>query len=200
MRCDKGEETIMKIMRLMLLIMLIQPILGPGPLGAQQGMNNQKGARNSEEWLKKEVRHELLTLPWYSVFDNLAYSVSGNEVTLSGQVVQPTLKSDAENAVKHIEGVEKVNNQIEVLPTSPMDDQIRRAEYRAIYSQDLLSRYGVGNLQSIHIIVKNGHVTLEGFVDSQQDKDAATLYAKGVSNVFSVDNHLMVNGQSNRQG
>jgi osmotically-inducible protein OsmY len=109
---------------------------------------------------------------------------------------EPTLKSDAENAVKHIEGVERVNNQIEVLPTSPMDDQIRRAEYRAIYSQDLLSRYGVGNLQSIHIIVKNGHVTLEGFVDSQQDKDAATLYAKGVSNVFSVDNHLMVNGQS----
>ncbi|MCU1341969.1 MAG: transport-associated protein [Candidatus Acidoferrum typicum] len=190
----------MKLMRIVLLTMLIQPILGPGPLGAQQGMNNQKGARNSDEWIKKEVRHELLTLPWYSVFDNLAYSVNGNEVTLLGQVVQPTLKSDAENAVKHIEGVEKVNNQIEVLPTSPMDDQIRRAEYRAIYSQDLLSRYGVGNLQSIHIIVKNGHVTLEGFVDSQQDKDAATLYAKSVPNVFSVDNHLIVNGQSNHRG
>ena len=163
-------------------------------------MNNQKGARNSDEWIKKEVRHELLTLPWYSVFDYLAYSVNGNEVTLLGQVGQPTLKSDAENAVKHIEGVEKVNNQIEVLPTSPMDDQIRRAEYRAIYSQDLLSRYGVGNLQSIHIIVKNGHVNLEGFVDSQQDKDAATLYAKSVPNVFSVDNHLIVNGQNNHQG
>jgi hyperosmotically inducible protein len=90
--------------------------------------------------------------------------------------------------------VEKVNNQIEVLPTSPMDDQTRRAEYRAIYSQDLLSRYGVGNLQSIHIIVKNGHVTLEGVVDNQQDKDAAALYAKSVPNVFSVDNHLMVIG------
>ena len=189
-----------KLMRIVLLTMLIQPILGPGPLGAQQGMNNQKGARNSDEWIKKEVRHELLTLPWYSVFDYLAYSVNGNEVTLLGQVVQPTLKSDAENAVKHIEGVEKVNNQIEVLPTSPMDDQIRRAEYRAIYSQDLLSRYGVGNLQSIHIIVKNGHVNLEGFVDSQQDKDDATLYAKSVPNVFSVDNHLIVNGQNNRQG
>ena len=189
-----------KLMRIVLLTMLIQPILGPGPLGAQQGMNNQKGARNSDEWIKKEVRHELLTLPWYSVFDYLAYSVNGNEVTLLGQVVQPTLKSDAENAVKHIEGVEKVNNQIEVLPTSPMDDQIRRAEYRAIYSQDLLSRYGVGNLQSIHIIVKNGHVNLEGFVDSQQDKDDATLYAKSVPNVFSVDNHLIVNGQNNHQG
>src|ERR1700680_1491381 len=184
----------MRIMRLVLLTILIQPILGMGALSAAQDMHNQKGARNSDEWLKKEVRHELLTLPWYSVFDNLAYSVNGNEVTLFGQVVNPTLKSDAENAVKHIEGVEKVNNQLEVLPTSPMDDQIRRAEYRAIYSQDLLSRYGVGNLQSIHIIVKNGHVTLEGYVDSQQDKDAAALFAKGVSNVFSVDNHLMVTG------
>jgi hyperosmotically inducible protein len=198
MRCNTGEETIMKLMRIVLLIMLIRPVLAPGPLGAQQGMNNQRGTRNSDEWLKKEVRHELLTLPWYSVFDNLAYSVNNGEVNLFGQVVNPTLKSDAENAVKHIEGVEKVNNQIEVLPTSPMDDQIRRAEYRAIYGQDLLSRYGVGNLQSIHIIVKNGHVTLEGFVDSQQDKDAATLYAKSVPNVFSVDNHLIVTGQTNR--
>jgi hyperosmotically inducible protein len=182
----------MRIMRVVLLIMLVQPILGLETLSATQDMHNQRGARNSDEWLKKEVRHELLTLPFYSVFDNLAYSVNGGEVTLLGQVTQPTIKSDAENAVKHIEGVEKVNNQIEVLPVSPMDDQIRRAEYRAIYGQDLLSRYGVGNLQSIHIIVKNGHVTLEGFVDSQADKDAAALYAKSVPNVFSVDNHLQV--------
>jgi hyperosmotically inducible protein len=187
----------MKTMRIVLLTMLIQPILGAPTLDAQQGMNNQRGARNSDAWLKKEVRHELLTLPWYSVFDNLAYSVSAGEVALLGQVTNPTLKSDAENVVKHIEGVERVNNQIEVLPASPMDDQIRRAEYRAIYSQDLLSRYGVGNLQSIHIIVKNGHVTLEGNVDSQQDKDAAALYAKSVPNVFSVDNHLTVNSQTN---
>jgi hyperosmotically inducible protein len=194
MRCDKGEKR-MKIMRMAVLSMLIQPVLGPGPLGAQQGMNNQRSARNSDEWIKKEVGHELLTLPWYSVFDNLAYSVNNNEVTLYGQVVQPALKSDAENAVKRMEGVEKVNHQIEVLPTSPLDDQIRRAIYRAIYSQDLLLRHAVGNLQSIHVIVKNGDVTLEGFVDSQQDKDAATVYAKSVPNVFSVENHLIVNGQ-----
>src|ERR1700682_5859497 len=194
MRCDEREEMTMRIMRVVLLTMLIQPILGLGALSARQDMHNPKGARNSDAWLMKEVRHELLTVPWYSVFDNLAYSVNGNEVTLSGQVTQPTLRSDAENAVKHIEGVEKVNNQIEVLPVSPMDDQIRRAEYRAIYSQDLLSRYCVGNLQSIHIIVKNGHVTLEGNVESQADKDAAALYAKSVSNVFSVDNHLIVTG------
>jgi hyperosmotically inducible periplasmic protein len=179
MHCDKGEKR-MKIMRMAVLSMLLQPVLGPGPLGAQQGMNNQRSARNSDEWIKKEVRHELLTLPWYSVFDNVAYTVNNNEVTLYGQVVRPALRADAENAVKRMEGVEKVNNQIEVLPTSPLDDQIRRAEYRAIYSQELLSRYGVGNLQSIHMIVKNGHVTLEGFVDSQQDKDAATVYAKSV--------------------
>ena len=182
----------MRTMRAVFLTMLILPIVGIGTMSAKQDMHNQKGVRNSDEWLKKEVRHELLTVPWYSVFDNLAYSINGNEVTLLGQVVQPTVRSDAENAVKHIEGVEKVNNQIEVLPASPMDDQIRIAEYRAIYSQDLLSRYGVGNLQSIHIIVKNGHVTLEGVVDTQQDKDATALFAKGVSNVFSVDNHLMV--------
>jgi hypothetical protein len=97
--------------------------------------NNQRSARNSDEWIKKEVRHELLTLPWYSTFDNLAYSVNNNEVTLYGQVVQPALKSDAENALKRMEGVEKVNHQIEVLPTSPLEDQIRRAEYRAIYSR-----------------------------------------------------------------
>ena len=186
----------MKLIKILVLTMLIQPLLGAGTLGAQEQMKDRKGARNSDEWLKKEVRHELLTLPWYSVFDNLAYSVSGNEVTLLGQVTQPNIKSDAENAVKHIEGVEKVNNQIEVLPASPMDDQIRRAEYRAIYSQDMLSRYGVGNLQSIHIIVKGGHVTLEGNVDTQQDKDVATLYAKGVSDVFSVENHLTVNAQN----
>ena len=192
--CDEWEETKMRILRIVMLILLAQPFLGSGSLGAKQEMQTQKGARNSEAWLTKEVHHELVMVPWYSVFDILQYSVKGNEVTLLGQVVQPTVRSDAENAVKHIEGVEKVINQIEVLPNSPMDDQIRRAEYRAVYSQDNLFRYGVGNLQSIHIIVKNGHVTLEGAVDSQQDKDTAALYAKGVSNVFSVENHLAVTG------
>src|SRR5258706_12305945 len=113
MRCNTGEETIMKLMRIVLLIMLIRPVLAPGPLGAQQGMNNQKGARNSDEWLKKEVRHELLTLPWYSVLDNLVYSVNNGEVNLFEQFVNLTLKSDAKNAFMHIEVVEKVNNRME---------------------------------------------------------------------------------------
>jgi len=150
--------------------------------------------KNSEDYLKREVRHELVMVPWYSVFDILQYKINGNDVTLLGAVTNPTTKTDAENAVKKIEGVEKVDDQIEVLPPSPMDDQIRRAEYRAIYGQGSLSRYGVGSLQAIHIIVKGGHVTLEGEVDNEADKNAAGIYAKGVSNVFSVANNLVVSG------
>ena len=185
----------MRFLKMTMLSLLVAPMLGLGALKAAQEMQNQRGAgRNSDAWITREVGHELMTVPWYSVFDILKYKVNGNVVTLSGTVVNPTVKTDAENAVKHVEGVEKVIDQVEVLPPSPMDDQLRRAEYRAIYSQAMLSRYGVGNLQSIHIIVKNGHVTLEGSVDNQQDKDAATLFAKGVSDVFSVDNNLNVRG------
>jgi len=154
------------------------------------------GARQNEpkptNKLVKEVRHELVMLPYYSVFDNLAYKVEGDRVTLYGQVVRPTLKSDAENVVKSIEGVASVKNEIEVLPTSPMDDQLRRAVYRAIYGDAGLFRYGVASVPSIHIIVKNGHLTLEGVVDNEADKNLAGLRANGVSNVFSVTNNLVV--------
>jgi BON domain len=142
--------------------------------------------------LVKEVRHRLLLLPYYSVFDNLLYKVDGDKVILVGQVVRPTLKSDAENAVKEIEGVSAVDNQIQVLPTSPMDDQLRRAVYRAIYGDPALSRYGMSALPSIHIIVNNGHVTLEGVVDSEADKNLVNIRANGVPNVFSVTNNLVV--------
>lgn len=142
--------------------------------------------------LVKEVRHQLLLLPYYSVFDNLLYKVDGDKVTLLGQVVRPTLKSDAERAVKDIEGVSSVDNQIQVLPTSPMDDQLRRAVYRALYGDTALSRYGMSALPSIHIIVNNGHVTLEGVVDSEGDKNLANIRANGVPNVFSVTNSLTV--------
>lgn len=151
-----------------------------------------KGSQNYEAWLHQEVRHRLLLLPWYTVFDQLAYSVNGYTVTLTGAVVNPTLKSDAQNAVKRIEGVEKVVNEIRILPNGPMDNQIRRAEYRKIYSQPSLFRYGIGNLQSIHILVENGHVTLTGFVDSAADKNAAGIQANSVPNVFSVKNDLIV--------
>src|SRR6266404_299432 len=114
--------------------------------------------------IAREVRHELIMLPYYGVFDFLAYEVNGYTVTLLGQVTRPTLKSDAEAVVKRIEGVEKVNNQIEVLPVSPNDERLRLAEYRAIYGTGGLERYGLLNIQNVHIIVKGGHVTLEGAV------------------------------------
>ena len=146
--------------------------------------------------LVQEVRHQLVMLPWYSLFDNLEYRVEGDKVLLVGQVVRPSLRSDAEAAVKRIEGVASVDNQIEVLPLSPNDDRIRRAEFRAIYGFSSLERYAQGAVPPIHIIVKNGHVTLEGVVDNEADKDAANIQANGVANVFSVTNNLRVAGNA----
>jgi hyperosmotically inducible protein len=154
------------------------------------GQASTETASNSR--IAKEVRHELVMLPYYSVFDNLAFQVNGNTVTLLGQVARPVLKSDAENVVKKVEGVDKVVNNIEILPASPMDDRIRRAVFRAIYGDPALSRYGFGAVPPIHIIVNNGHVSLEGVVDSQSDSNIANIRAKGVSGVFSVQNNLRV--------
>jgi osmotically-inducible protein OsmY len=158
------------------------------------GQNNphQRNDKKLHDNLVKEVRHQLLLLPYYSVFDNLLFKVDGDKVILLGQVVRPTLKSDAENAVKNIEAVASVDNQIEVLPVSVMDDQLRRAVFRALYGDTALSRYGMSALPSIHIIVKNGNVILEGVVDSEGDRNLASLRANGVPNVFSVTNNLTV--------
>jgi osmotically-inducible protein OsmY len=131
-------------------------------------------------------------LPYFGVFDYIAYKVDGYNVTLLGQVVRPTLKSDSENVVKHIEGVEKVDNQIEVLPPSPNDDRLRLRLFRAIYGFPGLQKYELGVQKPIRIIVKNGHVTLEGVVDSEADKNLAGLRANGVSGTFSVTNNLQV--------
>ena len=150
----------------------------------------------AENRIAREVRHQLVTLPYYGVFDDLAFKVDGGAVTLMGAVVRPTLKSDAENVVKRIEGVTQVVNEIKVLPPSPMDDQTRRAVYRAIYGDPALStRYGFRAVPSIHIIVENGHVTLEGVVANEMDKNLANLRANGVANVFSVKNELQVEGR-----
>ena len=142
--------------------------------------------------ITKEVRHELVMLPYFSVFDNLAYKVDGYNVTLIGQVTRPTLRSDAENVVKKIEGVEHVDNQIEVLPASPNDDRLRRELYRAIYGDPALQKYSLGVQQPIRIIVKNGNVTLEGVVDNENDKNIANIRARSVSGTFSVTNNLQV--------
>ena len=146
-----------------------------------------------QERLIREVRHELVMLPFYNVFDNLEYRVDGDVVTLQGQVTRPSLKSDAEAAVKRIEGVTNVVNQIEVLPPSSTDDQIRQAVYRALFSVDSsLFRYRMGVVPPIHIIVKNGRVTLMGVVDNEADKNTAGLRAQRVPGTFSVTNNLTV--------
>jgi osmotically-inducible protein OsmY len=149
--------------------------------------------QQDENRIAKEVRHQLVTLPYYGVFDDLAFRVDGGTVTLFGQVTQPVLKSDAEKSLKRVEGVTQVVNNIEVLPLSPMDDQIRRAMYRAIYGDPALSdRYGFRAVPSIHIIVKNGRVDLEGVVANQADKTLINARANSVPGVFAVNNDLVV--------
>jgi hyperosmotically inducible protein len=162
---------------------------------AQQHDKNHQDAfvpDTDETEIVKHVRHELVMLPYYGLFDDLAFRVDGGTVTLLGSVVRPTLKDDAGRVVKKVPGVQQVVNNIEVLPVSPLDDQIRRAEYRAIYGDPSISiRYGYRALPSIHIIVKNGHVTLEGVVANQADKNLIGIKANGVPNVFSVTNNLL---------
>lgn len=178
------------------LLLVVTGMAPPYLSAASAQEKKQRSEAKYTERLSREVRHQLVMLPWYSVFDNLAYKVDGDKVTLYGEVTRPSLKSDAEAVVKGIEGVASVVNNIEVLPLSPMDDQLRRAVYRAIYGDPGLSRYSVQAVPSIHIIVKNGNVTLDGVVDTEMDKNLANLRASQVSNVFSVKNNLRVAGDS----
>jgi hyperosmotically inducible protein len=149
------------------------------------------GPSPKPDTLENKVRHELVMLPYLNVFDDLSFRVDGGTVTLFGAVTRPTLKSDAQNVVKKIEGVTQVNNQIEVLPLSPFDNQIRMREYRAVFGGPL-QRYAMGTLPSIRIIVRNGNVTLTGLVSSDMDKQLAYMRANGVPGVFSVTNQLQV--------
>ena len=154
---------------------------------AQAGAGTPAEAR-----IQKEVRHELLMLPYFGVFDNIAFQVQGGTVVLLGDVTRPTLKSDAENSIKHIEGVDQVVNKIDVLPPSSMDDQLRLTLYRTIYGYPGLEKYALGVQKPIRIIVKNGHVALEGVVDSEGDKNLAGVRANSVPGIFSVTNNLRV--------
>jgi BON domain-containing protein len=155
------------------------------------GLVQEKDARTRR--VETEILHELLMLPYYGVFDNLAFRVEpGGTVRLLGQVVRPTLKSEAERRLKGIPGVERVVNDIEVLPVSPGDDRIRIAIARNIYRTETLERYGFQVNPAIHIIVKNGRVTLEGVVDNEADKTVANLKAREVGGVFEVTNNLRV--------
>ena len=182
------------------LLLLCGLVFGQTQTSSNTHLAIRPGAQDAnEQRIAKEVRHELVMLPYYSIFDDLEYSVSGDTVTLLGAVANPPLKKDAENVVKRIEGVNKVNNQIRVLPTSPNDDQIRRQVARAIYNQDGLYRYFMGAVGSIHIIVENGHVTLKGVVDNQGDDTMAKMAANEVPGVFSVKDELQVGNQTTAQ-
>lgn len=156
-----------------------------------QHINNSADAR-LEQRLSSEVRHELNMIPQFTVFDNLAYRVDGGTVTLFGQVRDAIVKDSAEARVKHLEGVERVDNQIEILPASFNDDRIRRRVASAVFNDPRLFNYGIQSVPPIHIIVKNGHVNLEGVVRTQAEKDDAFIRANGVSGVFSVENNLQV--------
>jgi hyperosmotically inducible protein len=162
---------------------------GSNPGAAAQGAT---GSQRMQDRISREVYHELVMLPQLTIFDNLQYKVDGNKVTLMGQVRDAILRDSAEKAVKHIEGVESVNNQIEVLPASGNDERIRREVARSLFNDERLFRYSMGSVPPIHIIVKNGHVTLEGVVNSEADKNEAGIRANSVPGVFSVDNHLQV--------
>jgi len=169
-------------------IVILGFVLGMGHAAIAQ----EQPSSPAQSRIQREVRHELLMLPYFGVFDNIAYQVDGDTVTLLGSVTRPTLKSDAENVVKRIEGVSRVVNKIDVLPPSSMDDQLRVALFRAIYGYPSLEKYALGVQKPIRIIVKSGQITLEGVVDSQADKDVAGMRAKGVPGGFSVTNNLRV--------
>ena len=171
---------------------LLTPVIALAALGIIWAKTTSNSALTPQQRLEKEVRHELVMLPYYGVFDNLEYKVEGAKVTLIGQVARPTLKKDAEGVVKTIEGVESVDNRIEVLPLSPNCDRIRIATYRAIYGNDTLMLYGLRAVPPIHIIVKNGNVALEGVVAKEMDKTLAGMQANSVPGVFSVKNDLRV--------
>ena len=180
------------------LLVAVITVLSLATLGLTQNaaqnaaQDRDQPSAKSQERITKDVRHQLLMLPYLGVFDNIAFKVDGYTVILVGQVARPSLKPDAENVVKRIEGVEKVDNQIEVLPPSPTDDGLRIRLYRAIYGYPSLEKYALGVQKPIRIIVKMGRVALEGVVDNDSDKNLAGLRANTVPGIFSVTNNLQV--------
>ncbi len=185
----------MNMRRFMGSVVFAASLLVPGTVFAQGKHHSDTfvPGTSDEAHLLQEVRHQLAMLPYYTIFDDLGFRVDGTNITLEGAVTNPVLKSDAENVVKRVEGVTQVTNNIEVLPVSPMDWQTRRAVARAIYgSPEIGDKYGYQALPSIHIIVKNGNVTLEGIVDNNFDRILINTKANTVPNVFHVTNNLQV--------
>jgi hyperosmotically inducible periplasmic protein len=171
----------------------VAQISSNGPVVKDYGI--QSSAENpAEAKVAKEVRHEILMLPWYSLFDDIEFTVQGQTVTLSGFVTSEHAgtKSDVEKVVKHIEGVDNVINNIRILPPSPLDTRVREQVYGTLARTGALSRYFWEAAPSIHIIVENQRVTLAGFVNSEGDKNMATIAANGIPGVFQVTNNLRV--------
>jgi hyperosmotically inducible periplasmic protein len=163
-----------------------------------QTLSTRKPAASEEKLppnLSHEIRHQLLVLPFYSVFDSINFTLDGHKVILTGQVLRRSLKEHAEAAIKSLEGVNAVVNQIEVLPPSPSDDDLRNAVYRALYEDPTLERYAIQNIPPLHIIVKNGAVSLQGSVDSLSDKNLAGARIASVPNVVDLKNNLVVRPQ-----
>jgi hyperosmotically inducible periplasmic protein len=171
-------------------------IVGAALMATQIGFASEQTVEPSETRIEQQVRKALVTLPFYNVFDSFGFRVDGDTVTLMGKVAWPTLKTDAENVVKKIEGVERVNSQIEVLPLSPNDDRLRLSLYRAIYGHTVLQTLAIRAVPPIHILVENGNVTLEGAVGNSMQKTIAGMQANGVPGVFSVTNNLLVDDAS----
>ena len=181
--------------RILMFLFVLSIAITPAAFGQADQKDKTQLAGPAQARIQKEVRHELLMLSYFGVFDDIAFQVNGATVTLLGSVTRPTLKSDAENAIKHIEGVEHIVNNIDVLPPFPMDDQLRLQLYRAIYGYGALEKYALGVQKPIRIIVKSGHVTLDGVVDSNADKNVAGLRANGVPGIFSVTNNLQTDSR-----
>lgn len=179
--------------KLLILSVLVMGLIGVSASSATAQMNMY--SVNSK--IERKVRHEILSLPYYGVFDAIGYQINGDTVMLNGYVVRPITKSDAENSVKDIDGVGNVVNNIEVLPLSPNDDRIRRRVLQTLTSRGgSLFYYFTGTNPPIRIIVKNGRVTLEGSVDSKADSNLANILTKGVSGTFGVTNNLRVVGDA----
>ena len=177
----------MKTIKTQLVTMIAALVIGAVTAGGALAVTT---STPSQGRIARQVRHELVTLPYYGVFDNLAYKVDGNSVTLYGQVVHPTTRTDAQARVSRIAGVSRVVNNIEVLPLSSLDNSIRARTYRAIARTAGLNRYLMGSNPSLHIVVGRGQVTLEGVVSNNADRQLAYMAANQVSGVFSVKNNL----------
>jgi hyperosmotically inducible periplasmic protein len=171
-------------------------LLAPGMVNAADVRPVETKSKTNTQQLSRledEIRHELVMMPWYGVFDQIAFRVNGRNVELLGAVTRPTLRSDAERLVKRIEGVESVTNKIEVLPLSPFDDRIRLQVAQALYGYNSpLFRYGIGSNAAVRILVKNGNVTLTGVVNNELDRTVANMRANQIPGVFSVTNNIVV--------